>query len=240
MIKISVLLLAGGLGSRLYPLTFIMPKILIKYKNKILLNYHLESLKNIKIKKIYLNLLNRYFYKFFKNKIPKSIRIIKEKNVSGSGGALAKLIKLDQSKTDLLVIFSDTLFLKEQNKIIKNILRNRNQNKISISVSKIKKLYDKKDKGLIKIQGNKIISFNEKPRYISEYTNYFFSGLVLIPYQLKKKVFNELNCEKNKIADFSDKILSSKKFKINVIKTKIVPKDFGDWSNLINNLITKC
>lgn len=68
MIKISVFLLAGGLGSRLYPLTLITPKILIKYKNKILLDYHLEFLRAIKIKKIYLNLLNRYFYKFLKKK----------------------------------------------------------------------------------------------------------------------------------------------------------------------------
>ena len=237
MTKISVLLLAGGLGSRLYPLTFIIPKILIKYKNKILLNYHLESVRYIKIKKIYLNLLNRYFYKFFKNKIPKSIHIIQENTVSGSGGALAKLIKLEPSKTDLLVVFSDTLFVKDQNKIIENMIRNRNKNKISISVSKIKKLYDKKSKGLIKMQGNKIISFNEKPKYIPNETNYFFSGLVLIPFQLKYKVFYELSRKKKKITDFSNDILSSKKFKINVLKTKTIPKDFGDWPNLIRNLI---
>lgn len=237
MIKISVLLLAGGLGSRLYPLTYIFPKILIKYKNKNLLNHHLESLRYIKIKDIYLNLLNRYFYKFFKNKIPRSINIIEENAVSGSGGALAKLIKLDQTKTDLLVVFSDTLFPKEQNKIIKNMIRNRNKNKISISISKIERLYDKKSKGLIKMQGDKIVSFNEKPKYILNESNYFFSGLVLIPYQLKSKVLYELNRKKNKITDFSSDILTSKKFKINVLKTKTIPKDFGDWPNIIKNLI---
>ena len=68
-------------------------------------------------------------------------------------------------------------------------------------------------------------------------SNYFFSGLVLIPYQLKSKVLYELNRKKNKITDFSSDILSSKKFKINVLKTKTIPKDFGDWPNIIKNLI---
>ena len=46
------------------------------------------------------------------------------------------------------------------------------------------------------MQGNKIISFNEKPKYIPNETNYFFSGLVLIPFQLKYKVFYELSRKK--------------------------------------------
>ena len=147
-------------------------------------------------------------------------------------------LTLNSTYTHKIIPFSKSDFIpKEQNKIIKNMIRNRNKNKISISISKIERLYDKKSKGLIKMQGDKIVSFNEKPKYILNESNYFFSGLVLIPYQLKSKVLYELNRKKNKITDFSSDILTSKKFKINVLKTKTIPKDFGDWPNIIKNLI---
>ena len=48
------IVLAAGQGTRLYPLTKKIPKCLVKYQGKSILDYQLDNCKKIKIQKIFL------------------------------------------------------------------------------------------------------------------------------------------------------------------------------------------
>ncbi len=236
--KKNVLILAGGYGSRLFPLTKFIPKIFLKYKGSQLLDYHLNSLKNISIKNIYINILSLESYKKYLKKYNKNkkIKFIFEKKPSGTAGMLRKILLLE--KLDLLVIYSDTLFENNQNKIIKKIIQlSKNQN-ICISSS----YSDKKinDKGVIIANKNYVEKFIEKPNYQLK-SKLFFSGLVYIPSNLNRKLlyFLDKSWKNNKVLDFSSKILSDKNFKIKTYKTNFEPLDFGNWKDLIKNQFKK-
>ena len=70
-----VIILAAGKGSRLYPFTKSIPKCLVTYKKKPILNYQLKTFKKLKLKKIYL--ISGYKSQKIINK-----NIIKVKNIN--------------------------------------------------------------------------------------------------------------------------------------------------------------
>ena len=52
--KFKVLILAGGYGTRLYPLTLDIPKPLLKIGSKVVIDFAIDKLKSINIEKIFL------------------------------------------------------------------------------------------------------------------------------------------------------------------------------------------
>ncbi len=239
MNKISILILSGGLGSRLYPITFFLPKVFLRYKGKKILDYHLKSIESIRDKKVYINLLNRFFYRNIKKHIPDYVKIINENRVSGNGGALLKLLEIDKTYSDILLIYSDTVFIEDQKKIIQNLISNRKEDEIVISITETENQLEKANKGLLSLKSGYVKSFHEKPKKKLKNYKYYFSGIVFIPNYLRNDVFSELIKKKKKILDFSTVILSNKRFKIKTTKTNKKPKDFGDWLNLIKNKLEK-
>jgi NDP-sugar pyrophosphorylase family protein len=237
--KIEILLLAGGYGSRLFPLTLFLPKIFLKYKSKFLLDHHLTSLIKFRNSKIYINILSRGFYKRFIKKYfgNKKIEFIIEKKATGTAGILKKILK-KKNKSDLIIIYSDTFHENEQEKIIKEVIRVSKGENISISASTT--LEKINDKGVVFIEKNNLKYFIEKPKK-SYKTSFYFSGIVYVPNHLKKDILNLINynSSKNEVVDFSRLVLTSRKFQIKVYKTDIEPLDFGNWKKLINNFL-KC
>jgi NDP-sugar pyrophosphorylase family protein len=240
--KNIVLLLSGGYGSRLYPLTFLLPKIFIPFKGKILLEHHINSFRDIRIDRIYVNLFKKVIYyllaKFFKDK-NKNLDFIFEKKPLGTILPVANI--LQKKKFDnLVILYSDTFFLKEQPLIINKLLKASNNKFMSISVSKS---YNKKyllSKGIVKFKNGNLLSFIEKPKNIKSYNNYFFSGIIVIPSIIKKQVLKILSdaqyIEKN--YGFAEKVFFSNKIKTKVCISKKIPLDFGNWKNLIKNYFT--
>ena len=89
----QAVILCGGLGSRLGNITKKTPKPLIKIAGKPFLNYIIDRLVRIRIKKILLLCCyknEKFFKKYHNKKINKNtyITCIKEKNLLGTGGAL--------------------------------------------------------------------------------------------------------------------------------------------------------
>lgn len=67
------IILAGGYGKRLYPLTLNIPKALLKYNNQYILDYLIEDLLNNNIKEIILLSNNKFYNQFVKYKKNKNI-----------------------------------------------------------------------------------------------------------------------------------------------------------------------
>ena len=234
----SCLILAGGYGSRLFPVTLFIPKILLKFNGVSLLEHHLHSLKKFEIKKIFINILDKFFYKFFLNKIIKKKKLytILEKKPIGNGGAIRKIL-LKNKEENLIIIYSDIFFLDKQSEIIEKLIKISNNKFITISISKINDYRSLKSKGNIIFKNNNLVNFIEKPKTDQIFSKYFFSGIIYVPKKQISKLLRELNWHQstnNKI-DFAEKILMSNKFNIKVCLCKKKPLDFGNWIDLIRN-----
>ena len=113
-----VIILAAGKGSRLYPFTKSIPKCLVTYKKKPILNYQLKIFKKLKLKNIYL--ISGYKSKKIINK-----NIIKVKNRSYKTTnmiySLFRLKKLFNGKEDILISYGDIIYKENVlSKLIKN------------------------------------------------------------------------------------------------------------------------
>ena len=101
------IILAAGKGSRLYPLTKNIPKCLIKFRGKSILDYQLENCKKMNIKKIFLvsghksNKINRKNITKIKNEKYDSTNMVY---------SLFKLKKLFNGSEDLIISYGDIIY----------------------------------------------------------------------------------------------------------------------------------
>ena len=148
----KALILAGGRGKRLRPITDKIPKSLIPINKKPLIQYTINYLKKFGINEIiicagYKSTQIQNFLKKKKNfgcKIEYSI----EKSPLGTAGAIRNAIK-NLSDESFLVINGDVI----TNIDLKKILKKPN----TIAANELKTKF-----GTMKIKNNKILKFNEK------------------------------------------------------------------------------
>lgn len=156
--NLSVIVLCGGEGKRLYPLTKKIPKPLIKIKKKTILNYILNHLIEYKVEDIILatGYKHKSFLKFHstvKNK--NKIRVLYTgKNID----IVKRILKCKKfCRENVLICYGDTIVDINLNSLISFYLKNKN--KITLSSYKLKSQF-----GLMKIGNNgNLRSFSEKP-----------------------------------------------------------------------------
>lgn len=152
--NLTVIVLCGGKGKRLLPITKSVPKPLLKINKKEILYYILEHLKKYNLKKIIL--ATGYKSESFKK--------IKSKNLdikivnSGSNKDIIERIRTSANDAShyILVCYGDTIVDININKLI--YFHKNFKNKISFSVYKLKSQF-----GLLKLKKFKISNFKEKP-----------------------------------------------------------------------------
>ena len=95
-IKFRVILLAGGIGSRLGKYTNKTPKPLLKINNKEFLNYIIKFFKTNNIHDFIITTCykSRLFEKYIKKEKFRNIIQIKEKTKLGTGGSFLNVLKL--------------------------------------------------------------------------------------------------------------------------------------------------
>lgn len=110
----KALLLAGGLGTRLRPLTLTVPKCLIPISGKPLLDYWIEELDSAGVKNARIN--THYLAERVRNKIKTinqsgilSIEESYEPELLGSAGTIRNNRDLADDAEDILIIYSDNL-----------------------------------------------------------------------------------------------------------------------------------
>ncbi len=224
MKKYQVLILLGGLGTRVKKFTRKIPKCLIKFNKKPFLYYQLKYLKNRGIDNVLLS--SYYFSNTIKLYVKKNIdfinvKIVNDGKLLGTGGAILNSLKYMEKK--FYIIYGDSYLNFDLNKI-----KNK-KNLATMAIYKNKNLYDKSNISLKK--SNKIRYYknieNKKLNYIDYGVSY-----------VDKSIFNKRLNKRFELSELYDMI--SKK---NILSSYIVKKRFyeigsyegiKDFKNYIN------
>ena len=199
-IQNDFIILAGGFGKRLYPITKNIPKPMIIVKNKPILEHIIISARDEGFYKftIIVHHLKNKIKNYFKDgsKLGVSIDYIEEKTPLGTAGGLS-LLKKKVSK-NIIVTNADTL----SNISFKNLLSYHVANKSKATIG-VKVMSSKENYGLVKLKGLNVVKFDEKP-ILHKFIN---CGV----YALNKNLLNALNFNKNiDMITFLQKIKNNK------------------------------
>jgi mannose-1-phosphate guanylyltransferase len=202
--NLKALLLVGGFGTRLRPLTFTKPKPLVEFINRPIMMHQIEALKSVGVNEIILAINYQPekmldLIKEMEEKYNVKITCSKEEEPLGTAGpiGLAKSILLNSDLDELFVFNSDITCrfpLKEMHEFHK-----QHGKEGTIAVTKVK---DPSRFGVILTDHqNKILDFVEKPQeYVGNNINsglYIFSKKFLdrvqpIPTSIEREVFPKM------------------------------------------------
>ena len=196
----KAIILAGGRGKRLKPITDYVPKPLVPIKNIPIIEWQIKYLKKFGIDEVII--CSGYKTKMMENYLGMKdlgvkIKFSVEKSPLGTGGAIKKAGKMIKDK-EFFVINGDTL----TNIDLKKLAKVSN----AIAAIELKTKY-----GILKTKGEKIINFREKKEISDTWMN---AGI----YHLQKNILKELpdkgDIEKTLFPNYA------KKGKLNTVKFK--------------------
>ena len=156
--SLSVIILCGGAGQRLRPLTEKVPKPLIKIKNKTIIEYIINHFYKYKIKNIIIatgykhKLLKQFINKKYKNK---KIKVL---DTGLKTEIIKRVSKISKYLSDNVVLcYGDTLVDIDLNKLIKFYLKDKK--KFIVSSYELKSSF-----GILDMNHKNIVTgFREKP-----------------------------------------------------------------------------
>ena len=205
-IENSVVLMAGGYGKRLRPLTNNTPKVLLKLGNKPILEHLIDKFKKFGFKNFYIstyfkkNTLKKYFGNG--NKFNVNITYLKEKKPLGTAGSLS-LLPIKKISKELIIINGDVL--SDINFL--NLIEFHKKNKADVTVcgsqQKISLPY-----GILELNNLNIKKIEEKPNIV-QYVN---AGIYVFKAKILKKITNNNFLD---MPDFINKLIE-KKYKIKI------------------------
>ncbi len=178
----KAIILSGGLGTRLRPLTYETPKALIPVQGKTLTEHVIDVLKKLEINEIILSIgyLSEKIEKYFGDgsKFNLNIGYAIEKQAMGTAGPLILLPKINET---FVMVNGDNLF----NLDFKKMLQLHKKNKAAATIA-LTKVEDPSHFGVAKLQEDKILEFIEKPKREEAPSNWINSGY----YILEPEVFD--------------------------------------------------
>lgn len=201
ILPIDVVIMAGGKGQRLLPLTANTPKPLLKIGDKPIIEYNIDQLINVGVKNITLsvNYLSDQIIDYFGNGENKGVKIdyIKEDKPLGTIGSI--LLKQKYYHNDVLVMNSDLLTNIDFVDFFKTY-KNTNADIGVAAVSyKVKVPY-----GVLETNNdNTVVSIKEKPSY----TYYSNAGIYLIKKEILSMIPTNTYFD---ITDLMDRVINMK------------------------------
>ncbi len=188
----KVIIMAGGLGKRMRPITTKLPKPMIKIKNKPILEHIITKLRSQGFKDIIISVryLGEKIKNYFKdgNKYGVKIQYLNEKKALGTAGSVS-LINQDLVKDETIIVNADTIFNLNLNDLL-----DFHKKKKSLMTMAIRQEFMKSSHGIIKSKGFIFERIEEKP-IITTYVN---AGIYIID----KKIFKYI--KRNTYLDMPD------------------------------------
>lgn len=171
----KAVVLAGGLGTRLRPLTYKTPKPLIPIHGKTLTEHVFDILKKFGVKEVFLSLcykaeeIKDYFGDG--SKFGLKISYLIEKEPMGTAGPLL-LNKIDET---FIMLNGDNLFNLDFEKMFELHKKNK-----AVATIALKQIEDVTRFGVVKLEGDKILEFVEKPKKEQAPSNWISSGYYIL------------------------------------------------------------
>ena len=162
----KVVILAGGLGTRISEYTKTIPKPMIKIGKKPMILHIMEHFSKFGFKEFYIaaGYKSNVIKKFFKNKFKKwNINIIETGKNTMTGGRLKRLKKYLKNET-FLMTYGDGV----SNIDIKKLVKFHNQKKKLVTVTAVR---PPARFGVLKIKKDKVVYFKEKSKLDSGWIN---------------------------------------------------------------------
>lgn len=177
----TAVILSGGLGTRLQPFTYVIPKPLLPIGEKAVLEVQIEKLKKYGFNNIILatNYKGEYIENFFGDgkRYGVNLTISKEEKPLGTAGPI-KLIE-DKLSKPFLVMNGDILTLLNFDKFYNYAINN----KAALTVG-IKKIIMPYAFGNISFNGDRVTNIEEKPEIIT----YALAGVYIMTPQILKYI----------------------------------------------------
>ncbi len=173
----TAVILAGGIGTRLQPITYEVPKPLLTVHDKTLLEHLFDLFNKYGIKNIILSI----GYKGDKiksaigngRKFGVNVSYVEESKALGTAGPL----KLARPYLNDTFIVSNADELKELDLMDMYIFHKENKATATIALATVE---DPSAYGVAKLQGNRILEFVEKPKKENAPSNLINSGLYIL------------------------------------------------------------
>lgn len=220
----KAIILAGGRGKRLRPITDYVPKSLVPLKNTPIIEWQIKYLKEYGVNEVII--CTGYKTKMIENylgmkNLGVKIKFSIEKFPLGTGGAIKKAGKMINDKS-FFVINGDTI-------------TNINLTKLAKKPNSIASIELQTKFGTLETNGNKISKFREKKEISDLWMN---AGIYYLQKEILKDLPNKGDIEKTLFPDYA------KKGKLNTIKFKKIKwysidsfKDIEDCSLDIQKII---
>ncbi|MFP3228152.1 MAG: sugar phosphate nucleotidyltransferase, partial [Caldisphaera sp.] len=218
----KLVLLAGGKGERLKPLTETKQKTLMPILNKPLICRHLEKLiKNLNFDQIIIiiSYKKEQVIDTINNCIEnnKNITYVDQLEEKGTGHAI-KLAMEYGGEGDYLIVYSD-LYLS--NNVYNNLIKLKSPG-IVVTESNNPVNY-----GVVKIDNEIVKEIKEKPKNNEYQSNMIFAGIIRFPYEAKKYLDNLRLSPRNEY-EVTDAINDmAKEFDVSVLK---IPRN--EWQDI--------
>ena len=225
-INIKVVVMAGGKGTRLDPITRVIPKPLVPINKKTVIEHIIDRFLKYGIKDFYFTIHHKAeLIKAFLNEKKKyyNINFIEEKKPLGTAGSLKKLYK--KIKGNFFVINCDSLVDADLSDILKLHKKKKKDITIVASSQNYKVPY-----GICELNGeHELKKINEKPQ-IKYLVN---TGLYLINNKILKLIPNNKNFQMNQLIEASIK----NRYKIGVHRiSQSKWKDIGQLEDYKKNM----
>jgi len=162
ILPIDAVIMAGGIGSRLMPLTEHTPKPMLKIGEKPIMEYNIDLLKSYGITNLTLSVkyLAEKISSYYGDGKTKGIKIsyVHEKEPLGTIGAIKQI--QDFQNDYVLVMNSDLLTNINLESMFSDLISNDSDMIVATTDYKVQIPY-----GVVESDGNKIIALKEKPTY---------------------------------------------------------------------------
>ncbi|MBU1164040.1 nucleotidyltransferase family protein [Patescibacteria group bacterium] len=184
----KAIILAGGEGTRLRPLTYTTPKPLIDVQGQTLTEHVFDILKKYNITDIILSLgykaekIKQHFSDGAKFRL--KINYLIEEKPMGTAGPLVLMKQIGcEEKEDFIVINGDNLFALDLNKMLEFHISHD-----GIATIALTKVDDVTHYGIAKMDDDKIVDFIEKPAEENAPSNYANSGYYIFKPEIYKYI----------------------------------------------------
>lgn len=225
--NLKAMVMAAGMGSRLEPITLMIPKPLIPVMNRPLMDIILSQLHSVGVEEVISNtyyLANQIIDRYKNNKLGVKFNYIKETELSGTAGGVKKCQFFFDKDEDFIVMSGDILTTADIKKGIE--IHKKSGAVATIGVKEIPHEYVSHFGVVVTDDNGYITEFQEKPAIDEAKSNLINTGIYIFNY----KIFDYI--PENEFCDFAKNVFPKllKESSINTFNVTEYWNDIGTIS----------